>query len=398
MPNTPCTYVRIIHRGRGYNVRVLLPNGDTPLISRTELANWTQVPPNEDTPEYVCTRRRNRINNSVNNSVNNSDNDRKYVAILEHIRGRSNNIRLLLPDGNTVIIPSTELGNWTCVLPNVRTNAETHFINDKTIDDITFGVELEFIADALRYNDFIYEMNRLLGNRFDDPMCYHIHSTTKWLLKTDSSVQNKSRNTPTYRGYELTSPILKLNNESREELSKVLNIITTVFKGTINVSCGTHVHIGNFTNIPPQNNVSAFSKFKEACKKFQVNYGVYEASVFDRVTSPSRRASFNQYCKSCYRDHGYCDDDRYYKMNILNAINPDGFGTLENRQHNGTLELKKIWYWVELNARYMLKFFKNPSKFEYSPFETNDLISFFEKIELSPEAQAFYLAREAELN
>ena len=111
--------------------------------------------------------------------------------------------------------------------------------------------------------------------------------------------------------------------------------------------------------------------------------------MFDRLVSPSRKGNNNHYCKSCNTNY---IDGRYHKMNAQNIF---GFGTLENRQHQGTLEVKKIWSWMELNGKYMIKYFKNPSNFcdTYLSME-----EFFEKIELSNDAQQFFFSRDAELN
>lgn len=469
-------YVRIVHRGRGQRVRILLPDGSTQLVDVSELPNWYLVPMNPDAEEYIPTRRRNRLNreslreflNNVlhgeNNELNNSEEtenidsrssdsgstpeSRQYIRILH--RGRGFNTRILLPDGSTRLIPTSELEQWTyigdstqsnnystssrfvnpenqedriytriqrsgsrnstIVLPNgeithvpndilgsswLREGSEEYeewretvlYANGRSIEDITFGVELEFIADRHKYRDFVNTMKERLGwDRFDDPMRYSIHSTERWLLKTDSSVQNTNPNESDYAGYELTSPILKWNDAGKEELNTVLHIITEVFGGKINKTCGTHIHIGNFARI------SSNSEFYNRIVKLQRNYGYYESSVFDCVTAPSRRKNENRYCQSCNTDHIPNDEygGRYYKLNIRNLY---GFGTIENRQHQGTLELKKIWYWVELNARYILEYLKNEDKFTFNYDEEHTLVSFFEKINLSEEGREFFKVR-----
>lgn len=462
MPN----YVQIIHRGRGYNVRVELPDGSTQLVSVDDLnQNWIQVPRNEGVEPYRRTRRARQTSSDNNDStIDQTPEDRCFIRILH--RGRGQHCRLLLPDGSTRLVNTEDLQNWTCVdedgyahpfprpiarpsnhATNSNTNSNTrHFINPenqedriyvsvvrrgsrntsvflpngeriqvpnefmgtwirqgssaynnwvedtryangRTIHDITFGVELEFVADPYKYNAFCEAMRQAVGfDRFDDPMCYHIHSTTKWLLKTDASVRN-TRSNVNLRGYELTSPILHWDDASKRELKKVLDVITSVFDGTVNKTCGTHIHVGNFARI--ERNV----EFEEKVQNFQKNYGKHELAVFDRLTSPSRRGCENQYCRSCNASRLDLSS-RYYKMNIRNIY---GFGTLENRQHQGTLDLQKIWSWVELNGRYMVLYFKDPSQFSNNPYEIT-MEGFFSTIELSRESQSFFLAREAELN
>ena len=372
------SYVRVIRRGR-YNVRVLLSDGTTTLLPISSLSEWTCVGGNVQRVESTNTSNH-RSHTGFVNPENQAD--RIYVSIARH---GSRNTSVLLPNGSRVQIPNEYLGTWLRQGTSAYNSwvEETQYVNGRTINDITFGVELEFVANPSKYNDFITAMKEAVGSdRFNDPMCYNIHSTTKWLLKTDSSVHN-TRSNMNLRGYELTSPILHWDDASKEELTKVLNVITTVFEGTVNKTCGTHVHIGNFARI------QRTESFNNMVQDFQRNYGKHESLVFDRLTSPSRRGDNNRYCQSCNRSHCY---DRYFKMNTCNIF---GFGTLENRQHQGTLDFQKIWSWVELNGRYMVLYFKDPSLFE--GIETS-LESFFDKIDLSRESQSFFLAREAELN
>ena len=379
MPN----YVRVMRRG-SHNVRVLLENGDTQLVRVDDLPNWTCVGGNVQ-PNVTAPRSTRSSNRSFVNPENQSD--RVYTRISRH---GSRNTSVILPNGSIISVPTDVLNStWLREGSVAYMNwlEETQYANGRTIDDITFGVELEFVANPNKYNDFVSAMKEALGNeKFSDPMCYNIHSTTKWLLKTDASVRN-TRDGANLRGYELTSPILKLNQESKLELTKVLHIITSVFEGTINKTCGTHVHVGNFARIVHTDS------FINKVRDFQRNYGYYEESVFDRLTSPSRRGNNNHYCGSCNQD--YLRHDRYFKMNTCNIF---GFGTLENRQHQGTLELRKIWAWAELNGRYMIEFFKDPSVFAYNPSVTNNLETFFDKIHLSEESKIFFFARESELN
>jgi hypothetical protein len=156
-----------------------------------------------------------------------------------------------------------------------------------------------------------------------------------------------------------------------------------VFEGVVNKTCGTHVHVGNFARIQNTN------EFRTKTQKFQRNYGDFEERVFDRLVSPSRKGNNNHYCKSCNCNY---ISDRYYKINLQNLF---GFGTIENRQHQGTLEIKKIWSWMELNGRYITKYFNDPSTFDDTSMYLEE---FMETIGLSSDAQEFFLAREAELN
>lgn len=442
------SYVRIVHRGRGFNVRVELPDGSTRLVNVNDLQNWTQVERNADATPFVRTR---HTASSAHEAVESAPAERNYIRILH--RGRGHHVRLLLPDGTTYLARTEDLPNWTYVgdtnaeIPTLeRANISHGFVNptnqaDRIYDNITrrgsrnttvqlqngervhvpnelmstwlrrgssayvdwdesnnypngremrhltFGVELEFVANPDKFDQFCDAMIQAVGStKFSRPnpdnLTYGQSSTTKWVLGYDGSVRS-TRPREYKRGYELTSPILKFDEASKQELTTVLHLITTIFEGIVNKTCGTHVHVGNFTRI--QNTY----EFRNKVLNFQKNYGAFEEKVFDRLVSPSRKGNNNHYCKSCNTNY---IDGRYHKMNAQNIF---GFGTLENRQHQGTLEVKKIWSWMELNGKYMIKYFKNPSNFcdTYLSME-----EFFEKIELSNEAQQFFFSRDAELN
>ena len=371
-------YVRVLRRGT-HNVRVLLENGETQLVRVVDLPNWTCVGGNVEPIATASRAHRTPRTGFVNPE---SQEDRIYVSIS---RRGSRNCTVVLENGTRVQVPNEYMSTW---LRNgsaayINWSEQNLYPNGRELRHLTFGIELEFVANPDKYNDFCEAMREVVGaDRFMDPMRYGCSSTSKWSLQTDSSVRSTSSRTYK-RGYELTSPILKFDDASKEELSKVLNTITIVFEGIVNKTCGTHVHVGNFARI--QGN----PEIRSQVLAFQHNYGAYEVAVFDRLVSPSRKGNNNHYCKSC---NTYVIHDRYYKMNAQNIF---GFGTLENRQHQGTLEVKKIWAWMELNGRYMIKFFADPSQFNDTTLSLED---FMDKIDLSEETKQFFLIREAELN
>lgn len=376
------SYIRVLRNG-SQNVRLLLPDGTTQLVSYVDMVNWECVDSNIQ-PDLTPMQRSPRGFRTPRATFVNPENqsDRIYERVFRHGPNRT---CLELADGSRISVPNQYLDTWfqRDSYQYVEWNESTNYPNGRQLSDLTFGVELEFVADPSRYDDFINAMVTEFGNdRFMAPMCYGRSSSTKWSLQTDSSVRSTSSR-GNQRGYELTSPILKFDNSSKEELMKVLHIITSVFNGVVNRTCGTHIHVGNFTRIV--NNYG----FREKALNFQRNYGAFEEKVFDRLVSPSRKGNNNHYCKTC-KDSDL--SDRYHKINTQNLF---GFGTLENRQHQGTLEIKKIWSWMELNGRYMAKYFHDPLLFSDTSL---NLEQFMSMIGLSEDTQAFFLARESELN
>lgn len=350
---------------------------------------------NPDSSDAPRRRRRRRRNTSDGSSSQQRTSyvhpidarDRVYTSVRRH--GRINT-SVYLTNGQVISIPNTRLSDWVMVgtreYNQVMGNCTIRTYN---LEDCTFGVELEFVANPDKLYEFNQKMRDVVGaDRYITPLRYNCSSTTKWSLQTDSSVRGTSERIR-QNGFELTSPILRFDENSYTELKNVLNAITTVFEGMVNKTCGTHVHIGNFAD----NDHSI--EFKAKVKSFQYLYGDLEAKVFDRIVSPSRRGVNNHYCRTL-SDHPSIinlNNCRYYKMNALNI---DGFGTMENRQHQGTLEIKKIWSWFELNGRLLTKYFNR----ELTSLNPNSMTveSFCDILGMSEETKMFFLTREAELN
>lgn len=447
------SYVRIVHHGRGQNVRVELPDGSSQLVNVNDLPNWTQVDRDPGAQPFTRTR---RTRASRYQTAETAPADRRYVLILNN--GRGHHVRLLLPDGTTYMARADDLPNWTYVgggelpdspapsnerphnrgfvnpadqadriyesitrrcprnttlrLPNgnlvhvpnelmgtwlrlgssayIEWDEANNYPDGREMHHLTFGVELEFIADPAQFTAFCEAMANTLGSgRFNRPdpnhLTYGRSSTSQWYLGYDRSVHPTVTADQHLNGYELTSPILGFDEASKQELRAVLQLITNVFKGKVNSSCGTHVHVGNFTRVQRSD-----PQFCDMARKFQRNYGLHERNVFDRLVSPSRRGNQNHYCKSCNRDDA-SGMDRYQKLNIRNLFEYNGFDTFENRQHQGTLELLKIWSWMELNGRYMIQWFKNPSAFDDPEMS---MPAFFNKIGLSEDSRHFFYGRD----
>lgn len=369
------SYVRILRQGR-VHTRLLLGDGNTAIIRTEDLPCWDCVYPQQAPIPDPCTEP--YIQPALQE-------DRIYRSL---IRRGSRHVSVSLSDGSIIRIPTVYFSAWLKEdSPEYRSWVErTRYAQGRSIEDLTFGVELEFIASERNYARFVESMSNIVGTqRFSDPMTYGISDPSKWILGYDSSVKPTVQADSSKKGYELTSPILHFNDVCKEELSKVLSAIELVFNGKVNKTCGTHIHIGNFACIE---NTSAF---RQKCVSFQVTYGKLENKVFDVLTSPSRRGNSCHYCKTCNVSEGtyeyYNLKNRYHKMNTEHLF---GFGTLENRQHQGTLEIQKIWSWMELNGRFVLDWFKDPSSYANLPDSLEDFLA---KICISEEAKIFLLLR-----
>jgi hypothetical protein len=225
-------------------------------------------------------------------------------------------------------------------------------------NQFTFGVEIECfvpygfdVMGALRSASLATSEAR--GN---------IHATTPgWKAVPDGSLRWTGRNSE-MRGIEIVSPILK-GEDGIEQVRKVADIIMAG-GGKVNATAGLHVHIGVG---------GAWGKQVKNLAKMYLKY----AMDFDSILPISRRALRNRFAKnnrcamfatltgeqiderfarvSTLRDvsqlmngtpptPGYCSQ-RYYAMNFMSYAS---HGTIEFRQHSGSVESKKICSWIRL--------------------------------------------------
>lgn len=200
----------------------------------------------------------------------------------------------------------------------------------------SFGIELEIVhrnqrqlRDAIRSRGIACEIEG------------YNHSTRRyWKIVSDASVNG---------GYELVSPVLK-GESGLGEVKAVCEALSEV-GALINKSCGFHAHFGT-------------DDFKESIsvwRSLYINYATLEADI-DAFMPPSRRR--NAYCASL-KIRGWREKmenartlvelekaitkrSRYFKLKSQSYWR---HGTVEFRQHSGTIEFDKIRNWLLFCAR-----------------------------------------------
>ncbi|MGL5460731.1 MAG: amidoligase family protein [Cetobacterium sp.] len=218
---------------------------------------------------------------------------------------------------------------------------------------LKIGVEMEFLSELS--SNKIAQILTEKGVPTKSESYNHNVSRT-WKITTDSSV----RGSMSY-GLEIVSPILT----DLEELKIVCETLSTLEKdGEVKVdrSCGVHIHhdINDFTMDNIKNLFFLYSKYEEA---------------IDNFMPKSRRESNNVFCKSvkniigrvnscetlediklnvCGANSMYSNasasrsGSRYHKLNINSYI---VYGTVEFRQHAGSLNFEKISNWIMITLK-----------------------------------------------
>ncbi|MET3876421.1 amidoligase family protein [Chitinophaga sp. OAE865] len=163
-----------------------------------------------------------------------------------------------------------------------------------------------------------------------------------WKVVNDSSISGEDR-------FELISPILR-GQAGLQEVERVCNILGEA-GARVNKSCGLHIHF-NARRL-------TITDWRNLFK----NYINLETDI-DSIMPGSRRASNNHYCKSMLHHftskneafaaidragdvaalhNSVTQQDRHFK---LNAGSYQRHGTIEFRQHSGTIDFEKISHWI----------------------------------------------------
>lgn len=221
-----------------------------------------------------------------------------------------------------------------------------------SVSTLTFGIELECIMPPGMTRDDLAAQLTLAGVVTSAEVYGH-RLATYWKVITDGSLGDY------VRGVELVSPVLK-GDAGLEQVRQVCRFLTEK-KCKVNLKCGLHVHVG---------------AREEGVEFFKNLVHLYAAAepVIDTFMAPSRRASANSYCKSVRPDlfslnaatnldavarsigqtpgpSAVRGPGRYSKLNLMSFWQ---HGTVEFRQHQGTVDQNKAVNWIKFCLRMAL--------------------------------------------
>ena len=196
-----------------------------------------------------------------------------------------------------------------------------------------FGIEIEVVGITCSEVAQLLESN---GIRCANAG-YNHRTMQTWKVVTDASVA---------RGCEIVSPPLS-GAEGIEEVRKVVELVNE-YGADVNKSCGIHVHI-DCNDLSAQHIANIFNRYR------------HNEAQIDAVMPASRRGNSNMYCKSIRdlaqlrplrtaRDTARQVHDRYYKVNLTSFAK---YGTIEFRQHSGSLNRAKIANWIKFLIQFV---------------------------------------------
>ncbi|MBP5364564.1 MAG: amidoligase family protein [Bacteroidales bacterium] len=239
----------------------------------------------------------------------------------------------------------------------------------------TFGVEIECGVSLAKFSNKAKDLN---FNGYRRQHYNHVDSREYFKFVSDSSVRVQY-------AAECVSPVL----EGEEGLSRLQSLCGALKEAgaKVNSTCGLHVHIG-----------AALFSAMHYLNVF-VNYKHIER-VIDTFMAESRRGNKNRYCRTLADKNldaiavtaadtvgdvaekvGIVLENRYFKVNC------EAFrvhGTIEFRQHQGTVDYAKISNWIKFlqqmvawSEHYRLG--RDVESIDELPFISRELKAFYKK-------------------
>jgi hypothetical protein len=225
----------------------------------------------------------------------------------------------------------------------VATVAQTATVSHPSLpSNRTFGFECEFFGITVPT-----ALNALRSIGLDaDFETYHANTVPSgwWKITTDGSVT--ARGTGMGRGLEMVSPVLR-GEQGLEIASKAVKALLNA-GAKVDRTCGLHVHLGmdglsgadlikvvefysaNQNNI---NNVVSQSRHNTRWAKR------YDTSVYRTAFESIRNTNSTSELRNAVGRF-----DRYMTVNLTSYSK---YGTVEFRQHQGTLNAEKVVSWVK---------------------------------------------------
>lgn len=203
------------------------------------------------------------------------------------------------------------------------------------------------------YGDDSPTMDRIFGYGESKEVglrCTRTQGVSVWMVARDGSIRNSSG-----RGiaHEVISPIL-YGQEGIDNMKRVVKALSRA-GAKVNSTCGVHVHLGTAHNSRVRR-MSAAKKNRMVHRMADL-YRHFKGGI-DLLVPASRRTGQNHYCvnvdynQSADNVHeNYTNQSINFGRGVVNAGNYSSNGTIEFRQHSGSLNGKKLENWARLMSK-----------------------------------------------
>lgn len=239
---------------------------------------------------------------------------------------------------NTEIMTMVGFNDTSSVSTAIKRGRERALLSGGRFGARRFGVEIEFTGT--NRNAVAAKLRELDPNFPVEVQHYNHNVQSVWKLINDASVTAGNGD----RGMEAVSPILQ-GEEGYRQLALMLTAIVET-GGKVDKSCGLHIHHDANDLTPAQ-----VAKL--------VGLYVTNQHVMDQLVAKSRRAGQAYYCQPVTTaEHNRVQEtlksgDRITeglvtRFKTINVMSYPKYGTIEIRQHQGTLNTAKITNWHKL--------------------------------------------------
>lgn len=213
------------------------------------------------------------------------------------------------------------------------------------------------VANPTRWAEFTINpdvvMDRIFGYNESKEVrtrCSRADGISIWMVAKDGSIVNTSGSGI---AHEIISPIL-YGQEGINNMKRVVKALSRA-GAEVNKSCGVHVHLG-------LNHYSRVRRFS-AAKKNRMLHRIADlyahfADGIDTLVPASRRDGNNHYCQRVRNNQSkfnvhedYETRSFHFGRGVFNTLNYTTNGTVEFRQHGGSLNGTKLENWSKLMSK-----------------------------------------------
>ena len=196
-----------------------------------------------------------------------------------------------------------------------------------------FGIEIEFYSPK-NITDTIAALRRKVRG-----LSIGSYGSSGWKIVSDGSLATID----SFHGMELVSPVLDTDKAANLRMVRKVCAALQAMGSTVNNCCGLHVHVDG-TDLSVEQIKTIFHRYT----KFE--------GMIDLMVPANRRGTNVYYTKggtNIINDVENCQTmpalmrvlpDRYYKVNLCALAR---HGTIEFRQHSGSINADTILNWVE---------------------------------------------------